>query len=1145
MTEQSVLIWPHRLASPSGLAVQLHRHGALRRIEHADVVLNLFPGSAMEGGPANVWLRRYASVAPAAGASIAAVPLLGPRSPGTVTVDDARMVVRGEWEGVAFTLVLVLADATPAWFWHLRLENRGATPVTVDAVHAQDVALAPYGAIRMNEYYVSQYVDHTPLAHPERGWVLASRQNLAMAGRHPWMLVGALGRGVAFATDALQLHGLATRAGTAPAGLVAPALPSERCQREHAMAVIQDEPVTLAPGAVANRGFFGWLDVNHGGVTSERDLDVVERVLALPEAAAPAPAVAAAAPATDARAGASLFATAPLVACRDLDAAALAAHFGDDRRHAEIDDDGRLLSFFAGGHRHVVLQAKERRTLRPHGTILRTGDHDVPDEASLTSTAWMDGVFHSLVTQGHVNINRVLSTNRSYLGLFRAHGLRVFVELEDGWRLLGVPSAFAMTPSACRWLYAFDGGALAVESRAATRAHELGLGIEVLAGPPRRFLLSHHVAFGGDDGADPGTVRFERDAGGVVVRTDPAFDSGRRFPDGCFRFDPTAGTKLARVAGDEALYADDTSRGEPYLVLVTEPAPRVRFRITGGLTAAPASASDRGAAAADEDAAEAAFWTRAAGGVSAHAASAPALGIAGAIDILPWFAHDAYVHYLAPRGLEQFSGGGWGTRDVCQGPVELLLAQGSFAPLRDLLLRVFAAQNACGDWPQWFMFFERDRGIRPGDSHGDIIFWPLLALGQYLLAADDGSILGETVPFFHHDPAAAEQGTIGAHVLRALGLIEASQIPHTSLVAYGHGDWNDSLQPADPAMRERLCSAWTVTLQVQTARTLAEGLRRCGASALATRLEILADRTLVDFQRLLLPGGTLAGFAYFREAWAIDYLLHPSDEATGIHYRLLPMIHAIINHMLTPPQAERHVGFMREHLLAPDGARLFDKPPRYRGGEQRYFQRAETSTNFGREIGIMYTHAHLRYAEAMATWGDAEAFWLALRQAIPIGLRDVVPNARLRQANTYASSSDAAFPDRYVAQERYDEVRSGRVAIEGGWRTYSSGAGIAFRLIHERLFGIRRGRVTTTIDPVLPKMLDGLVLDVTLADKPVRIAYTVGARGAGPVAVELDGVALSFERERNPYRPGGAVVATAELARRIKRRGSVLTVRLG
>src|SRR4029453_17855749 len=104
---------------------------------------------------------------------------------------------------------------------------------------------------------------------------------------------------------------------------------------------------------------------------------------------------------------------------------------------------------------------------------------------------------------------------------------------------------------------------------------------------------------------------------------------------------------------------------------------------------------------------------------------------------------------------------------------------------------------------------------------------------------------------------------------------------------------------------------------------------------------------------------------------------------------------------------------IRRHLLGTDGARLFDQPLPYRGGLQRWFQRAETSTFFGREIGLMYTHAHLRWAEALAHLGDGEAAYRALRQAIPAGLRDAVPNACLRQANCYTSSSDAAFADRY------------------------------------------------------------------------------------------------------------------------------------
>ena len=106
----------------------------------------------------------------------------------------------------------------------------------------------------------------------------------------------------------------------------------------------------------------------------------------------------------------------------------------------------------------------------------------------------------------------------------------------------------------------------------------------------------------------------------------------------------------------------------------------------------------------------------------------------------------------------------------------------------------------------------------------------------------------------------------------------------------------------------------------------------------------------------------------------------------------------------------------------------------------------------------MYAHAHLRYAEAMATVGDADAFYLALRQAIPIGVRDVVPNAR-RAPGQHLRLELGRRVRATATRRRRATTRcgTGAVPVEGGWRVYSSGAGIAFRLIHERLFGLRRG----------------------------------------------------------------------------------------
>ena len=173
-------------------------------------------------------------------------------------------------------------------------------------------------------------------------------------------------------------------------------------------------------------------------------------------------------------------------------------------------------------------------------------------------------------------------------------------------RLLDVPSAWEVSPSACRWLYAHAGGLIEVRVTAPTTRHAIELEIAILEGPPARFLLCNHVALNGDDGAEAVPVRFERDANGIVLRPIPDTDVGRRFPDGVFRLDPQAGTTIEAVGRDAVLFADGRSRRQPFVTVVTAPATRAGFRFTGGLVAAPATAP----ASADDEAAATRFWTR-------------------------------------------------------------------------------------------------------------------------------------------------------------------------------------------------------------------------------------------------------------------------------------------------------------------------------------------------------------------------------------------------------------------------------------------------------------------------------------------------------------------------------------------------------
>ncbi|MGA6926490.1 MAG: hypothetical protein WBY88_12455, partial [Desulfosarcina sp.] len=764
--------FPHLLQSPSGLKIEVNANGSIRRMDHGDILLNLFLGTEIEGGPANLYLRHH-------GKSIESVPLIGPQCPGTVHVDERGMRIDGEWQGIHFSVSLSLAQSTPAWFWHVRIENSLSTAEELDLIYAQDLALAHYGAVRINEYYTSHYVDHTPLSHPERGMVLASRQNLSMSGQHPWCVIGALGNGVGFASDALQFHGLATRAGQVPVGL-SEGLSTVRRQHEHSMSVIQDAVVQLGPGEVVERGFFGWFEPDHPSATSADDLAFVDRAMGLPERV----------PAFDADAShgstppVSRFVSAPLMDARELTEADVADLFGTER-HAVESEKGSMLSFFAGTHRHVVLKAKELSVLRPHAQILRTGDHLVPDEAALTSTTWMAGVFHAMMTQGHASINRFLSTTHGYLSLFRGNGLRIFVEMAGVWYLLDVPSAFEMTPERSRWIYKHPAGLIEIVSTAPTDRHELTLSATVLSGTPLRFFLSWQVAINGDDGSDAVPVRYRQDAQGVFVHPIPESDVGRRFPQGGFRIVFFDGTVMQRIGRDDMLFADGVSRSQPYLCMISEPTLYLGLGIVGCLI--PAEQKKLAAQRHLQ------FWTNITGGFRLDSPHDTPLSDAARqfVQIFPWFIQNTLIHYLAGRGPEQYTGGGWGTRDTSQGPVELLLGLGRLAPIREILILLFKAQNSDGDWPQWFMFFDRERNIRAGDSHGDIVFWPLLALAQYLLAAEDQTLLDEIVPFFHPEgESRAENASLRQHVERALAVIDHRLIPGTQLAAYGHGDWN-------------------------------------------------------------------------------------------------------------------------------------------------------------------------------------------------------------------------------------------------------------------------------------------------------------------------------------------------------------------
>jgi cellobiose phosphorylase len=256
-------------------------------------------------------------------------------------------------------------------------------------------------------------------------------------------------------------------------------------------------------------------------------------------------------------------------------------------------------------------------------------------------------------------------------------------------------------------------------------------------------------------------------------------------------------------------------------------------------------------------------------------------------------------------------------------------------------------------------------------------------------------------------------------------------------------------------------------------------------------LRELAAAMRAEFNRHLMRDGTVAGYALFDpDGKEPELLLHPSDRRTGLRYSLLPMTRSIIAGLFTPEEAHHHLRLIREHLLFPDGVRLMDQPVRYEGGVERVFRRAESAAFFGREIGLMYVHAHLRYGEALAALGEAETLWDALQVASPIAVTERLAHASPRQRNAYFSSSDAAFPDRYRASAEWPRVKAGAIAIDGGWRIYSSGPGLYTNLLIRHAFGIRRHFGERIVQPLLPRSLGQIALEMTIDGRRRRWELT-------------------------------------------------------
>ncbi|MEM7626227.1 MAG: cellobiose phosphorylase [Planctomycetota bacterium] len=1120
--------FPQRVVeNAAGVRAVVLANGSLSTLSVGPTLVNLFVGPPIGRGATQLWLRQHRD-----GRIVDAVNGLGN------AVTERGVIERGlRWAGsfaeTRYEIDLVLHPEEAAWAWSVRwfADGREAAAGGYDAVLVQDLGLAGRGQVQNNEAYTSQYVDHRVLEHATFGPVLAARQNLAQDGRHPALLHACLPGAAGGLTDGFDFFGPSHRGDARPVA-VADELPTRNRQYEFSCHALQSRPVALTASEPAECRFLACFTPDHPAATAIDDLKLLD-------AAASNLAWAQRTETREILDESAMVEAKPTPrAGKPLTPAELDGLFPGLHRHAE-SVDGELASFFHGDGRHTVTRHKELAADRRTAHLLMAGRERLPGGETLCSTGYAHGVFASHICLGNTTFNKLLAVSRDPLNLTQADGLRLSVWDAAGisWEPLGVASAFDMGVDDCVWVYQLDDHSRITVTAAADHASRsdspesespgptLHWRVEI-DGPPQRLRMTAHLALGDREHEHPGEVAVALDRSHVTLTPGDATMIRQRYPRASWTwaFDEPP----ADLGGDELLYGDGKRRGLPYLVAQTAAVKSWGWSIRGTLGPA-AEGEDELDRRAESDR-----------GAALPALEHPAEPVRRLAEALPWFEHNAAIHLTAPHGIEQYGGAAWGMRDVCQGPIEWLLARGEHATAVRILEDVFAHQYAdSGAWPQWTMH-PPFQSIQSPHSHGDVAVWPIIAAVNVLRATGDPSLLDRSAPFTRSEPPFAlteQMQTLRRHLDLAIDKLRGRFVPSTSLLAYGDGDWNDSLQPARPEMRESMVSSWTVALFYQALRGYAQTMRHAGDADAAHRHDATADAVRDDFNRLLVADDQIAGlYLYDDDPAEARHLLHPRDTHTGVRYRLLPMIRGIISELFTPEQAAHHASLIDQHLLAPDGARLMDRPPHYTGGTTTHFQRLESASFFGREIGLMYVHAHLRYAEAVAKLGRAEAFAEALLKVNPVGLEQSVPNAAPRQANCYFSSSDAAFLNRPDSEARYDALLRGEVPVHGGWRVYSSGPGIYLGLIVRQWLGLRGDFDRFVFDPVMTDRHDGLVARLTLLGVECAVTFRIGEERFNAVReVRLDGRALeSVGRETNPYRTGGLRFDRAALAEKLR-----------
>ncbi len=1070
----------------NGIVFHLLESGDIQSINKDNIQLNQYRGNYIDGTVSNIYLRIKENE------QYQYTPLIGVKSPSEFKSDGQCALYQGVFEDILYQLKLTVFDST--WFYTLDLKNQTNEKRIVDVFYGQDMNLASPGN---NEAYISQYIDHKAFKE-ENGFVVCSRQNMFQPA---YLQIGSMTKNIAYATDGFQFFGKSYKTTSQPFALNQTQLDNEVYQYEFAYTCLQSETIELVDKA--NVVFYGLYKENHEEKVSGIEyFDLVKRdyqKLSQNEVNG------------DFRKVSLSIDGNQVINGSDLSKDELGAIYPE--RYHEEHNDG-LLSFFLNNRSHVVLKRKEEQVERPHGHILLNGDLNIIKDNIYATTNFMYGIFNSQIVCGNTSFNKMISNARNALNLLKTSGQRIYIKLNGRYQILNMPSVYEMGINYSKWIYKLPDDMIIVTVY--TTFLDQAIKLEIESQDKYDFMLTHHMVMGVDEYQH--IVEYDRDGNSLIFKVDKETLTANYYPNLTFKI---KSDQEFNIMHDGVFYEDSKNRCEPLVNLIFNQMNQVNLTILADVDGKIEDVDNSNVN--DELEKFINYYENNLNHFNVNIENQYQEEVDKFNYLAYWYTHNALIHYASPHGLEQYGGAAWGTRDVCQGPFEYFLATQKFDVCRNILKRVYQHQFIeNGDWPQWFMF-DKYSNIQAGESQGDIIVWPLRSLALYIKASGDTSILKEVLPYvtLKNMTFTNEKATILDHVKKQLVHIKSNFISNTNLSCYGDGDWDDTLQPANPELRKNMVSGWTTALTYEAFQIFSDYLSK-DYEELKKELSDLKEKIKVDYLKYVIKDKVPAGFLLFDND-NIKYIVHPEDKETGVKYRLLPFNRCFISGLFDKDDVNHYYNLVKKHLYHPDGVRLMDTTVKYQGGVNTYFKRAEQAANFGREIGLHYIHAHIRFIEAMANIGYQDEVYKGLTRINPINIQDHVQNAEVRQSNCYFSSSDAKFNNRYEAMKDFNKLRTGEVEVKGGWRVYSSGPGIYLNQLICNFLGVKIVEGDLALDPQIPTYLNGLSFRYQYLNKNIELHYNIKSNQKINQVI-VNGTKINFSNLDNPYRVGGAII---------------------